>query len=449
MSKCYRLVAGRHLTSQPRSSHSYTDSVIAPSPTPGSEDLYGTAQHRVDQAAEMLHLDEDVRSVLREVKRIFQVHFPVVRDDGTVEVFVGNRVHHNIARGPAKGGIRYEADATLDQTKALAMTMSWKAALMSLPFGGAAGAVCVDPRRMSRRELERLTRRFTTEISMLLGPERDIPAPDIGTGPQVMAWIMDTLSMHQGYSVTASVTGKPIEAGGSVGRVEATGRGLATILVHALRNTGLTLDGATVAVEGFGNVGRTCARLLADEGCRVVAVSDSHEGWHCDSGLDVASLERVKLAGGRMADANVPGEPITRAELLGLPVTVLVPASVESTINSTNANAVRARIVAEGANGPITPAAEAVLAEDGILVVPDILANAGGVTVSYFEWVQDLQSFFWDEKEINTQLERAMLRASEQVWAYHARHKVSLREAAYLIAVGRVARAAQARGIYP
>ena len=428
---------------------SYTDAVIALAPPPGSEDLYATAQHRVDQAAELLHLEDDARCVLREVKRIFQVHFPVVLDDGSVEVFVGNRVHHNIARGPAKGGIRYEPDATLDQTKALAMAMSWKTALMSLPFGGAAGAVCVDPHRMSPRELERLTRRFTTEISLLLGPERDIPAPDIGTDSQIMAWIMDTISMHRGFSVTASVTGKPIEAGGSLGRVEAAGRGIAIILVHALRNTGLSLDGATVAVEGFGKVGRTCARLLAEAGCRVVAVSDSHEGWHCDSGLDLVRLEEVKLRGGKLADAQVPGESISRQELLGLPVTVLVPASVESTINSSNANQVRARIVAEGANGPITPAAEAVLAEDGIVVVPDILANAGGVTVSYFEWVQDLQSFFWDEQEINTQLERAMLRASEQVWAYHARHKVSLREAAYLIAVGRVARAAKARGIYP
>lgn len=423
--------------------------MIASAPPPATEDLYSTAQHRVDQAADLLELDDDARAILREVKRIFQVHFPVVLDDGSVQVFVGNRVHHSIARGPAKGGIRYEADATLDQTKALAMAMSWKTALMSLPFGGAAGAVCVDPHRMSPRELERLTRRFTTEISLLLGPERDIPAPDIGTDPQIMAWIMDTISMHRGFSVTASVTGKPIEAGGSAGRVEAAGRGLAIILVHALRNTGLSLEGATVAVEGFGKVGRTCARLLTEAGCRVVAVSDRHQGWHCDRGLDLPRLEAAKLANGRLADAQVPGEMITREELLALPVTVLVPASVESTINSTNANQVRARIVAEGANGPITPAAEAVLAEDGIVVVPDILANAGGVTVSYFEWVQDLQSFFWDEHEISSQLERAMLRASEQVWAYHARHKVSLREAAYLIAVGRVARATKARGIYP
>ncbi|MFZ0168185.1 MAG: Glu/Leu/Phe/Val dehydrogenase [Candidatus Dormiibacterota bacterium] len=423
--------------------------MIANPATPGTEDLYSTAQHRVDQAAELLHLDEDARAVLREVKRIFQVHFPVVLDDGSVEVFVGNRVHHSIARGPAKGGIRYEADATLDQTKALAMVMSWKTALMNLPFGGAAGAVCVDPHRLSPRELERLTRRFTTEISLLLGPERDIPAPDIGTDSQIMAWIMDTMSMHQGFSVTASVTGKPIEAGGSVGRSESAGRGLAIVVVHALRNTGLSIEGATVAVEGFGKVGRTCARLLSEAGCRVVAVSDSHEGWYCQSGLDLARLEEVKLANGRLADAKVDGELITREQLLALPVTVLVPASVESTINSANANQVRARIVAEGANGPITPAAEAVLAEDGIVVIPDILANAGGVTVSYFEWVQDLQSFFWDEAEINTQLERAMLRASEQVWAHHARHKVSLREAGYVIAVGRVARALEARGIYP
>jgi glutamate dehydrogenase (NAD(P)+) len=423
--------------------------VIEVAPTPGTEDLYSTAQHRVDQAARLLHLDDDVHAVLREVKRIFQVHFPVVLDNGSVEVYVGHRVHHNIARGPAKGGIRYEPEATLDQTKALAMVMSWKSALMSLPFGGAAGAVCVDPLRMSPRELERLTRRFTTEISLLLGPERDIPAPDIGTDSQIMAWMMDTISMHAGFSVTASVTGKPIEAGGSVGRIEAAGRGLAIVLVHALRNTGISLEGSTVAVEGFGKVGRTCARLLSEAGCRVVGVSDSHEGWHCDAGLDLARLEEVKLAHGRLADANIPGELITKDQLLSLPVTVLVPASVESTINASNVNGVRARIVAEGANSPVTPAAEAILAEDGVVVVPDILANAGGVTVSYFEWVQDLQSFFWDEQEINSQLERAMLRASEQVWAYHARHKVSLREAAYVIAVGRVARASVARGIYP
>ncbi|MGH7759695.1 MAG: Glu/Leu/Phe/Val family dehydrogenase, partial [Candidatus Dormibacteria bacterium] len=279
--------------------------------------------------------------------------------------------------------------------------------------------------------------------------ERDIPAPDIGTTPQIMAWIMDTLSMHAGYSVTASVTGKPIEAGGSFGRVEAAGRGMATILVHALRNTGLSLNGATVAVEGYGKVGRTCARLLSEAGCRVVAVSDSHEGWHCDAGLDLQRLEEAKAHGGGLTDAHVPGERITRDELLSLPVTVLVPASVESTINSANASKVRARIVAEGANSPITPAAEAALAEDGIVIVPDILANAGGVTVSYFEWVQDLQSFFWDENEINSQLQQAMLRASEQVWAYHGQKKVSLRQAAYLIAVGRVARASKVRGIYP
>ncbi|MGH7608545.1 MAG: Glu/Leu/Phe/Val family dehydrogenase [Candidatus Dormibacteria bacterium] len=416
---------------------------------PGTEDLYSTAQHRVDRAVELLHLDEDVHAVLREVKRIFQVHFPVVKDDGSVEVFTGNRVHHSIARGPAKGGIRYEAEATLDQTKALAMLMSWKTALMSLPFGGAAGAVRVDPQRLSARELERLTRRFTTEISLLLGPERDIPAPDIGTGPQIMAWIMDTISMHEGFSVTASVTGKPIEAGGSVGRIEAAGRGLATVVMHAMRNTGLNLSGATVAVEGYGKVGRTCARLLTAAGCKVVAVSDSHDGWYCQAGLDLDQLEASKAHGGRIVDAGVPGEVVSREELLALPVTLLVPASVESVINSANASHVRARIVAEGANGPITPAAEAVLAEDGIVVVPDILANAGGVTVSYFEWVQDLQSFFWDEDAINSQLEVAMLRASEQVWALHARDKVSLREAAYLIAVGRVARASTARGIYP
>ncbi|MHB1576785.1 MAG: Glu/Leu/Phe/Val family dehydrogenase [Candidatus Dormibacteria bacterium] len=413
------------------------------------EDLYTTGQHRVDEAAAFLHLSEDIHAVLRDVKRVFQVQFPVMRDDQSVEVYSGFRVHHSLARGPAKGGIRYEPHATVEATKAQAMLMSWKTAVMSLPFGGAAGAVRVDPELMSERELERLTRRFTTEIAILLGPERDIPAPDIGTGPQVMAWMMDTLSMHAGYSVTAAVTGKPIVAGGSLGRVEAAGRGLATVLVHTVRNTGLTLEGATVAVEGFGSVGATCARILSAAGCRVVAVSDHTGGWHNDQGLDLAALERVKSEHGHLHEAAIAGEAITREELLALPVTILVPASVESVINSSNASQVRARIVAEGANGPVTPVAEAVLREDGIVVVPDILANGGGVTVSYFEWVQDLQSFFWDEQEISSQLERAMVRAFDHVWAYSAHHRISLREAAYAIAIGRVARASAARGVYP
>ncbi|MGA9774684.1 MAG: Glu/Leu/Phe/Val dehydrogenase [Candidatus Dormiibacterota bacterium] len=414
-----------------------------------AEDLYATGQHRVDEAARFLNLDEDLHAVLREVKRVFQVHFPVVRDDLSVELYTGFRVHHNLARGPAKGGIRYEPHASLEATKAQAMLMSWKTAVMSLPFGGAAGAVRVAPEQLSSRELERLTRRFTTEIALLLGPERDIPAPDIGTTPQVMAWMMDTLSMHAGFSVTASVTGKPVEAGGSLGRVEAPGRGLATVLMHTMRNTGLALEGASVAVEGFGSVGATCARLLAQAGCRVIAVSDHTGGWYNGDGLDIDTLERVKAAGGHVSSGGVPGEPVTREELLALPVTVLVPASVESVINADNAAHVQARIVAEGANGPVTPAAEAVLAEDGIVVVPDILANGGGVTVSYFEWVQDLQAFFWDEAEISAQLERAMLRASDRVWAYSAHHHISLRAAAYALAISRVARASSARGIYP
>ncbi len=416
---------------------------------PAAEDLYSTAQHRVDEAAASLHLEDDVLAVLREVKRIFRVHFPVRRDDGSVEVYSGHRVHHSLARGPAKGGIRYEAEATVDQTKAHAMLMSWKSAVMSLPFGGAAGAVEVDPSLLSEAELERLTRRFTTEISILLGPERDIPAPDIGTGPKIMAWMMDTISMHVGYSVTASVTGKPIAAGGSIGRMEAAGRGLAFVLLDTMHNTGLTLEGATVAVEGFGSVGRNCARVLADAGCRVVAVSDSRGGWYCDQGVDLERLTEVKQAGGHVSEASIPGDPLSREELLALPVTILIPASVESVINRNNASQVKARIVAEGANGPITPYAEAALAEDGIVVIPDILANAGGVTVSYFEWVQDLQSFFWDEQEINEQLRRAMLRASQYIWAYASRDHLSLRQAAYVIAVGRVARALSARGIYP
>ncbi|HUY97987.1 MAG TPA: Glu/Leu/Phe/Val dehydrogenase [Verrucomicrobiae bacterium] len=412
-------------------------------------DLFATAQHQVDRTAALLHLGDDQHAVLREVKRILGVHFPVRHDDGRIEVYSGCRVHHNIARGPAKGGIRYELSATVERTKALAMLMSWKAAVMDLPFGGAAGAVAVDPATLTPRELERLTRRFTTEIRLLLGPERDIPAPDIGTTPQVMAWIMDTISMHEGYSITASVTGKPIEAGGSAGRHEAAGRGLATVLLDAMRRTGLVMDGATVAVDGYGAVGQTCARLLRDAGCRVVAVADSRGGWTCGDGLDLASLERAKRAGQPVGSGVVAGEPLSRAELLALPVTVLVPASTESVLHAGNAARVRARVVAEGANGPVTPAADAILADMGTLVIPDILANAGGVTVSYFEWVQDLQSFFWEAGEVHTRLEQAMIRASDVVWTLSQSRALSLREAAHALAVGRVARASQVRGIYP
>ncbi len=412
-------------------------------------DLFATAQHQVDRTAELLHLDDDLHAILREVKRVLQVRFPVRHDDGRIEVYSGCRVHHNIARGPAKGGIRYEASATAERTKALAMLMTWKSALMDLPFGGAAGAVAVDPQAFSVRELERLTRRFTTEIKLLLGPERDIPAPDIGTTAQVMAWMMDTISMHEGYSITAAVTGKPIEAGGSEGRQEAAGRGLATVLLHAMRRTGLVLDGATVAVDGYGSVGRTCARLLRDAGCRVVAVSDRSGGWTCGDGLDLTTLERAKQAGTPVGAGAVPGEPISRDELLTLPATVLVPASTETVLHAGNAGGVRARVVAEGANGPLTPGADAILADLGVLIIPDILANAGGVTVSYFEWVQDLQSFFWEAGEINTRLEQAMIRASDAVWALSEARAISLRQAAHAIAVGRVARATEARGIYP
>ncbi|HVA21090.1 MAG TPA: Glu/Leu/Phe/Val dehydrogenase [Candidatus Micrarchaeia archaeon] len=412
-------------------------------------DLFTTAQHQFDLTAELLHLDDDLHAILRQVKRVLKVQFPVRHDDGRIEVYSGCRVHHNIARGPAKGGIRYEASATVERTKALAMLMSWKSAVMDLPFGGAAGAVAIDPQTFSQRELERLTRRFTTEIRLLLGPERDIPAPDIGTTPQVMAWIMDTISMHEGYSITAAVTGKPIEAGGSQGRHEAAGRGLATVLLHAMRRSGLELGGATVAVDGYGAVGQTCARLLRDAGCRVVAVADRTGGWTCGDGLDLTVLERAKLAGTPVSAGVVAGEPITRAELLSLPATVLVPASTESVLHAGNAAGVRARVVAEGANGPVTPAADAILADMGVLVIPDILANAGGVTVSYFEWVQDLQSFFWEAGEIDARLEQAMIRAGDAVWALADAQGLSLRQAAHAIAVGRVARASAVRGIYP
>ena len=409
---------------------------------------FSTALHEFDVAAEALHLDDSMRRLLRDIKRELVVHFPVEFDDGSFAVFTGFRVQHNIARGPAKGGLRYHPSMTLDDARALAMFMTWKSAVVDLPFGGAKGGVVCDPKVLTRSELERLTRRFTTEISLLVGPDKDIPAPDLGTTPQVMAWMMDTLSMHAGYSVPACVTGKPTDIGGSEGRYAATGRGLTMVTLEALRERGIDPAGATAAVQGFGQVGSVAAELLSLAGLRVVAVSDSNGGIHRGDGLDLAQLRSIKEQGGRVGDLD-SGERITNDELLTLDVDVLVPAAMESQILETNAPAVRARMIVEGANAPVTTGADDILRERGVVIIPDILANAGGVVVSYFEWVQDLQAFFWAAGEVNIKLKDIMVRSYEQVSARAADRRVSLREAAYQIGVDKVARATEARGIYP
>jgi glutamate dehydrogenase (NAD(P)+) len=406
------------------------------------------AQHHFDTAAKQLNLDPSTVAVLRQIKRELIVHFPVEMDDGRFKVYTGFRVQHNLARGPAKGGLRYHPAMTLADARALAMFMTWKAAVVGLPFGGAKGGVIVDPKALSATELERLTRRFTTEISLLLGPDRDIPAPDIGTGPQEMAWIMDTLSMHAGYSVPASVTGKPTVIGGSEGRNAATGRGIATVAVQALNDSGIDPAGATVAIQGFGQVGSNTAHLLAAAGLRVVAVSDSRGGVHSGDGLDVDALTALKEEGGAFDDYG-GGDTLTNDELLTLGVDLLVPCALEAQITRANAGRVRARVIAEGANAAIDPEGDAVLADRGVLIVPDILANAGGVVVSYFEWKQDLQAFFWAPGEVNARLRDVMVRSYDAVRAKAQAEKISLRESAYHIAVASVAEATEVRGIYP
>jgi glutamate dehydrogenase (NAD(P)+) len=406
------------------------------------------AQHHFDAAAGRLDLGPSLTSVLRQIKRELIVHFPVEMDDGSFRVYTGFRVQHNIARGPAKGGLRYHPAMTLADARALAMFMTWKAAVVGLPFGGAKGGVIVDPKALSVTELERLTRRFTTEISLLLGPDRDIPAPDIGTGPQEMAWIMDTLSMHAGFSVPASVTGKPIVIGGSEGRHAATGRGITTVAVQALRDSGIDPTGATAAVQGFGQVGSATAQLLAAAAVRVVAVSDSGGGLHSEAGLDIDALIALKAEGGALADYG-GAETLTNDELLTLDVDLLAPCALEAQITAANAAQVHARVIAEGANAAVDPEADAVLADGGVLIVPDILANAGGVVVSYFEWVQDLQAFFWAAGEVNARLREVMVRGYDAVRARALAENLSLRESAHQIAVAKVAEATEVRGIYP
>lgn len=417
-------------------------------PSSGEENAYLNALAQFDKAVVHLNLKQGVVDTLRYPKRELSVVFPVLMDNQEIKIFRGYRVHHSTVRGPTKGGIRYSPGVTLDEVRALAMWMTWKCALMNLPFGGAKGGVVVDPKGLSNRELERLTRRYATEISVLMGPESDIPAPDMGTNQQVMAWIMDTYSMHRGFSVPAVVTGKPVEIGGSLGRTEATGRGVAVTMREALRLKGISPDGATVAVQGFGNVGSVAARLAHAMNLKVIGVTGSKGGAYNNRGLDPNSLSALVEAGGSLTDV-ADSDSITNEELLALDCDVLIAAATENQITSRNAGSVKARIVAEGANGPTTPDADDILNANGIFVIPDVLCNAGGVTVSYLEWVQDLQSFFWPVEEINRKLENLMLKAFESVMECAARYGVPNREAAQILAIQRIADAIMIRGIYP
>ena len=406
------------------------------------------AQHQFDLAAERLNLDPGLRAVLREPRRALTVTFPVHMDDGSVKVFTGFRVQHNLGRGPAKGGIRYHQDVSIDEVKALAMWMTWKCAVVGIPYGGGKGGVIVDPKKLSMKELEALSRRFFTEISVLVGPERDIPAPDVNTTPQVMAWFMDTYSMHVGYTVPGVVTGKPISLGGSEGRNEATARGCVFTVVDAARELGMDLAASTVVVQGFGNAGAIAARLMQDEGSRVIAVSDTGGAIVKRDGLDVERVVSWKKEHGTVV--GFPGSSvISNEELLSLECDVLIPAALENQITARNADSIRARIVAEAANGPTTPDADEILYRKGVFLIPDILANAGGVTVSYFEWVQDLNRDQWSEAVVNAKLKEIMDRSFAEVLTMSKREEVNMRTAAYLLAVQRVADATALRGLYP
>ena len=423
-------------------------SELSVAPTEQRDSALAVAHRQYDRAADKLQLSPVVREVLRAPKREVTVNFPVQMDDGSIRVFTGYRVWHNVTRGPAKGGIRYHPDTRLDEVRALAMWMCWKCACVKLPYGGAKGAITCDPKTMSQRELERMTRRYTTELAELIGPDSDVPAPDVNTNAQTMAWIMDTYSMHRGYSVPGVVTGKPLSIGGSEGRSEATGRGTVYALQEAAKVVGLDLDGARVAVQGFGNVGRHAARFIQELGARVVAVSDSRGGVFNGDGLDLTTVTRHKEETGSVVGAPRT-QAIANAELLEVDCDVLIPAALESQITGRNAANVKARVIAEGANGPTTPEADDILRSKGVFLIPDILCNAGGVTVSYFEWVQDREEFFWTIEEINARLRRVIVRSFEDVHRMSLEHDVDMRLAAYMLAVSRVAEATLTRGIYP
>jgi glutamate dehydrogenase (NAD(P)+) len=411
--------------------------------------MYRLAVAQLDQTARLMALDENIWERLRTPQRALAVSFPFRRDDyATVDTVHGYRVQHLLTMGPTKGGVRFDEDVNLGEVTALAIWMTWKCALIGLPFGGAKGGVRIAPKALSRSELQRITRRYTLEIIEMIGPDRDIPAPDMGTDDQVMAWMMDTYSAQKGYSVPGVVTGKPVEIGGSLGRREATGRGVVTCLVEACKHLGAPLEGLRVAVQGYGNVGSNAARIAAARGARVVAVSDVKGGIHLPGGLDLAKVEAWAKENGTVV--GFPGaDTVTNAELLTLDCDALVPAALQGQLTAKNAGDVRARIVVEGANGPTSLEADAILRERGVFVVPDVLANAGGVTVSYFEWVQDAQQFFWTEEEVNGRLITIMTRAFQEVLAVALQRKVDLRTASLMRGIGRVCTAKKLRGVFP
>jgi glutamate dehydrogenase (NAD(P)+) len=411
------------------------------------ENPFESMMSRFDHAARLLELNPDIYKVLRVPNREFTVYIPVFMDNGSIEVFTGYRVQHNFARGPAKGGIRYAPDVTLDEVRALAAWMTWKCAVVNIPFGGAKGGIICDPAHMSKSELERLTRRYTAELIDVIGPERDVPAPDMNTNEQTMAWIMDTYSMHARHTVTAVVTGKPIDLSGSKGRLEATGRGLLIVVDQAVEKLGLKVSDTRVVIQGCGNVGGTAAQLMHERGYKVIAISDIHGGIHNANGLDIPEVLR-HLSTHRTLEGYPNASSISNHELLELECEVLIPAATENQITSHNANRIKCRILAEGANGPTTATADEILERNGVFVLPDILANAGGVTCSYFEWVQDRMGYFWKESMVNERLQDVMEDSFRDVIKYAETHQVNNRIAAYMLAIARVAYVTQIRGIY-
>ena len=413
---------------------------------PGS--VFQLMLQEFDNAARIMNLDPGIWKILTSPRRQISVSCPVLMDSGQIEVFTGYRVQYNVALGPAKGGIRYHPDVSLDEVTALAAWMTWKCAVAGLPFGGGKGGIICDPAQMSQRELEALTRRYVAELSDAIGPEKDIPAPDVNTNAQVMAWMMDTYSMHVGQATTAVVTGKPLEMGGSLGRREATGRGVMIVTREAAHHLGIDLKSCRVAVQGFGNVGSISAELLAREGAKIVAVSDHVGGVHNPKGLDIQALLDFARTH-RTVDGFPGGAPLTNEELFSLECDVLIPAALENQITMANAHTIKAKIIAEGANGPTTPDADNFLTEQrGVFIVPDILANAGGVIVSYFEWVQDRHGYFWEEELVNARLETKMVKSFADVLAAAKEYKVDLRTAAYIVAIGKVAKVTKMRGMY-
>jgi glutamate dehydrogenase (NAD(P)+) len=409
--------------------------------------IFGAMLQEFDGAARILKLEPGIWRILTHPKRQIIVSCPVQMDNGQIEVFTGYRVQYNITLGPAKGGIRYHPEVSLDEVTALAAWMTWKCAVAHIPFGGGKGGIVCDPTRMSKRELEALTRRYVAEIIDAIGPEKDVPAPDVNTNDQIMAWVMDTYSMHVGHTSTAVVTGKPVELGGSLGRREATGRGVMIVTREAAKHLGIDITKATVGVQGFGNVGSVSADLIAKLGAKIVAVTDHKGGVYNAAGLDVpAMLEYAREK--KTIDEFPGGEPLSNEQIWDLDVDILVPAALENQITEENAPKIRAKIVTEGANGPTTPDAHRIMHERGIFVIPDILANSGGVTVSYFEWVQDRHGYFWEEDEVNTRLEKKMVEAFTDVLQTSLKYKVDLRTAAYIVAINRVGTVTRMRGMY-